>query len=114
MPWFAGVCGLVPTTRRVCGLARLAVAVVRFLVAAGSALAEALTLGSARGSGFLAGTAAVAGEAGAGVSALGSVRASSGPLGFSAVASVSKRLHRVIAQYRLQTTKEETRCRHVA
>jgi hypothetical protein len=80
MPWFAGVCGLVPTTRRVCGLARLAVTFVRFLVAAGSALTGALTFGSARGSGFLAGTAILAGEAGAGVSASGSVRATSGPV----------------------------------
>ena len=100
MPWFAGVCGLVPTTRRVCGLARLAVAFVRFFVAAGSALAGALTFGSARGSGFLAGTATVAGEAGAGVSALGSVRATSGPLGFSAVAGLSSGLFASVARAR--------------
>ena len=92
MPWFAGVCGLVLTTRRVCGLARLAVAIGRFFVAAGSALAGALTFGSARGSGFLAGTAIFAGEAGAGVSALGSVRATSGAFGSSAVAGLSSRL----------------------
>jgi len=50
MPWFAGVCYLVPTTRRVCGLVRLAVALVLFLIAAAAALTGALTFGSARSS----------------------------------------------------------------
>ena len=92
MPWFTGVCGLVLTTRRVCGLARLAVAIGRFFVAAGSALGGALTFGSTRGAGFLAGTAIFAREAGAGVSALGSVRATSGVFGSSAATGFSSRL----------------------
>ena len=109
MPWFAGVCGLVPPRGGSADLPVWPSQSAASSLPRGSALAGALTFGSARGSGFLAGTAAVAGEAGAGVSALGSVRATSGPLGFSAVAGLTSGLSLAVAQARREPPQAERR-----
>lgn len=73
-----GICGLVLTTRRFCGAARLAVAAGRCFSAAGSVFAGALSFASAFGAGFLGVVASTFGDAGAGVEPAGSARATSG------------------------------------